>query len=392
MSIRWSSLKVDESGPVTVAHLSQLSINCGVEVAAKPQQDKPLSAPPLSGIASLNPAYFALVMATGIVSLACRLLGMPAIAVGLFWLNLGQFVILSVLFAARLILFRGLFIADLFDHKRGVGFFTSVAATCVLGTQCLLIAQWRSAAIGLWGVGIALWFVLTYTIFTSFSVKESKPSLPDGIHGGWLVSVVAAQAVSLLGGMLAPGFGAYQEQVLFFALTMWLGGGMLYIWIISLIFYRYSFFPLSPADLSPPYWINMGAMAISTLAGAILIAAADGSPLLTSLLPFLRGVTLLFWATATWWIPMLVILGIWRHVYRRFLLAYDPLYWGAVFPLGMYTVCTFRLAEVLELPFLMFVPHGFVYIALAAWGVSYLAMLHSLTITRSSGVLLSKGK
>jgi len=39
---------------------------------------------------------------------------------------------------------------------------------------------------------------------------------------------------------------------------------------------------------------------------------------------------------------MLVILGFWRHVYRRFTLRYDRLYWGAVFPLGMYSVCRLR--------------------------------------------------
>lgn len=333
------------------------------------------------GIATLHPAYFALVMATGIVSIASHLLGMPWIALALFWLNIVAFVILVALTGTRLALYPRQFIADLTDHKRGVGFFTSVAASCVLGSQFLLIAESRMTAVALWCLGTVLWFVLTYTIFTSFAVKETKPSLPDGIHGGWLVSVVATQAVSVLGGMLAHGFGAHREQVLFFALAMWLGGGMLYIWIISLIFYRYSFFPMSPADLAPPYWINMGAMAISTLAGTTLISAADGSPILSQLLPFLKGFTLFFWATATWWIPMLVILGVWRHIYKRFRLVYDPQYWGAVFPLGMYTACTFRLTYTIDLPFLIFIPTCFVYIALAAWFLTFAGMLYSLATT-----------
>src|SRR6185503_1030545 len=121
----------------------------------------------------------------------------------------------------------------------------------------------------LWVAGILLWALVTYTVFTVLTVKGDKPSLADGINGGWLVSVVAAQSVSVLGSQLAGGFGPGAPPALFFSLVMWLGAGMLYIWIISLIVYRYMFFTMSPSDLAPPYWINMGAVAISTLAGSL---------------------------------------------------------------------------------------------------------------------------
>ncbi|TWT51780.1 putative membrane protein [Allorhodopirellula solitaria] len=318
-----------------------------------------------------------MVMATGIVSLACHFIGYEHVSRLLFWINIAAYLILWTLNGLRATLYTRRFFGDLIDHGQGVSFFTWVAATCVLGNQFLLIAGMRGVATALWVLGIILWFVLTYTIFTCIFTLPEKPPIIEALHGGWLVSVVATQSVSLLGSMLASGFEIYRESTLFFALTMWLGGGMLYIWIISMIFYRYAFLPMKPSDLSPPYWINMGAMAISTLAGVSLVAAADGRHLLDELQPFLKGFTLLFWATATAWIPMLITLGVWRHVLKRYPITYDLQYWALVFPLGMYTTCTYRLEEQLDLPYLQFIPNIFVWLALIVWCLTFAGMLRS---------------
>ena len=326
-------------------------------------------------IAQLHPAYFALVMATGIVSLACKLMGWDRLASGLFVLNLVFYPALWAMTFVRLIRFRDRMLADLTHHGRAVGFFTMVAATCVLGSDCLVVGGSPRAAGVLWVLGVVLWATLTYAILSILTVIRDQPPLAEGLNGGWLVVVVAAQSVAVLGAQLLPTMAAHlRASVALYCLAMWLGGGMLYIWIIGLIFYRYTFAPMSPSDLAPPYWINMGAAAISTLAGAHLIAAAPDAPLLQQVLPFTIGFMLMWWATASWWIPMLFVLGVWRHVFRKFPLKYDPLYWGAVFPLGMYTVATIRLSAAIRAPELLHIPRVSVYVALLAWTAAALGL------------------
>src|SRR6478736_6775046 len=133
------------------------------------------------GIAGLLPSYFALVMATGIVSLASSLLGMRPLAQALFYINLVAYAILWILTLARIVWFWPRVWADLNDHSRGPGFFTVVAGTCILGNQFVIVAGAPQIAKWLWLFGIVLWLLIMYTFFVAMTVRPEKPPLEKGL-------------------------------------------------------------------------------------------------------------------------------------------------------------------------------------------------------------------
>jgi tellurite resistance protein TehA-like permease len=332
------------------------------------------TAPASSGgvVADLFPGSFALVMATGIVSIAAELRGSHALAVALLWANVAAYAVLWALTLARLIRYPRRVVADLTSHKRGAALLTVVAGTEVLGGQFALLTTGTGIAVTLWWVGLALWVLLLYAFLTAVTFSDSKPSLGEGIGGVWLLLVVSTESIAVLGATIASHIDT--RVILFVSLLAHLVGAMLYILVIGLIFYRWTFFSMDADQATPPYWINMGALAITTLAGSNLLSAAPQWSLLQELAPFLKGMTLLFWAFATWWIPLLVIMGVWRHVVMRVRLRYDPQFWALVFPLGMYTVATAKMIAAVGLPFGGWIPATTFWFALGAWAITAIAM------------------
>jgi tellurite resistance protein TehA-like permease len=328
----------------------------------------------------LDLGCFSLVMATGIVSLAAHFLQISSVSWALFALNIAAYGILGALTAVRARRYLPRIMGELTSHAHGPKGFAIVAATCVLGTQGVLLAGSGVAGLLLWLLGLLFWVGLMYLFWAAVIIGETKPALRDGLAGSWLVAVVATESLSVLGAVIAPMFPGSQERLVFLSLSLYLLGGVQYMLIIGLIFYRLLFSPMTPQEFTPSYWINMGAAAITALAGAILIVHDGHRSALRDIVSFLQGFTLLFWATATWWIPLLVLLEVWRHAHQRFPIAYDREQWNMVFPLGMYGTCTWELQKATGLPFLTTLSTTFVCLALAAWLAVFLGLIHRLYI------------
>jgi tellurite resistance protein TehA-like permease len=156
-----------------------------------------------------------------------------------------------------------------------------------------------------------------------------------------------------------------------------------------MLFLRWTFYPLSANELQPPSWIAAGAVAITVLAGCNLLTARKVSPRIDVLGPFIEGTVILAWATATFWFPVMIAIGVWRHVIKRVPLRYNPAYWALVFPIGMYGVATYRMIAVTGYDDLDAWPKLALAMALVAWVAAFAGLLADLVSTavpaRSTG-------
>jgi tellurite resistance protein TehA-like permease len=122
----------------------------------------------------------------------------------------------------------------------------------------------------------------------------------------------------------------------------------------------------------------VGATAITTLAGAKDFSLPAGLPVVRATGGFMEGFTFAMWAFGTWWIPLLVILGLWRHLRHHWPLSYEPGLWSVVFPLGMYSVATLTFGKAAHLTFMEPLARFMLWVAVAAWVLVAAAFLARL--------------
>lgn len=338
--------------------------------------------PPATGpVASLFPGYFALVMATGIISIAAEQQDLHWLAVGLYAVAGVAYVVLWILHILRIVRHPRLWFADATDHAKGFAFLTTVAGTNVLGSASAVVLGWWQLAWVLWWLSLPVYVVLLYITLIAVVIDRDKPGLAGGINGTWFLIIVATQSIAVLGALL---LGHHPDDLLaFVAVAMFTLGLVIYVIVMTMVFLRWTFDPLDPTEASPPAWIAAGAVAISVLAGSNLLLARDVSERVARLAPFIEGMTVLAWATATFWFPLMVAIGVWRHVVRRLPLRYHPSYWALVFPIGMYGAATYRMFAAIELDHLGWLPRVALAAALAAWAATFTGLVRTLATRRA---------
>ncbi len=332
-----------------------------------------------SGVTTLHPGYFALVMATGIMSIGIDILGTTWLSVTLLWIAVASYVVLSVLSMWRLVAFRAEMLGDLSDPARAFGFFTFIAATDVVGARLALDGH-RVIAGLLLGVATLVWLVLGYLIPAAIAGKRRRYPALSRANGSWFIWVVASQSIAVLAASLEPQFDTGRSELALVAVFSWSVGLFLYGIVVVLVSVRLFSYRLEPAEFTPPYWVAMGATAISVLAGSKIVGMAS-APVLSAAGALISGFALLLWAFGTWLVPALLAAGYWRHVHHRLPLSYEPSHWSVVFPLGMYGVGSVYLGQVDHLPIVESIGRAELWVALVAWVMVFVSMLAHLRRT-----------
>ncbi len=330
---------------------------------------------PVPTPARLSPGYFALVMATGILAIGAGQRGWEGLSLALLVLTAVEYAILCALTVWRLLAFRPQVAADFHDSRKAFLFFTFVAGTDVLATG-LAGEGWFTAAAVLLAVAATSWLVLGYTVpWVAVLARVERPVVAEA-NGTWFIWVVASQSVAVAAATLEPHYDSARHALSIVAVMSWSVGVVLYVASAVFVSLRLMLYPLKPEDLDPPYWVSMGAVAITVVAGARIVEM-ESAPMVDSVRGLVAGLVVVFWCFATWLIPALAAVGVWRHLIRRVPFGYEPTWWSIVFPLGMYAVAGIYLGRANDLPIVEWIGEAWMWVALAAWVIAFSAMVHS---------------
>jgi tellurite resistance protein TehA-like permease len=335
---------------------------------------------PASVIRGADPSCFAMVMATGIVSVALRLAGRAVLSAVLLWVAGAAFAVLVAVSAARVVAFGPEVRGELSRPDRLFSYFAFPAAASVLAAGVLAARLAGSGpadlVAALTAVTALAWVALTGVVAAFLAGWPGPRRAITAVNGTWQLWVVGTQSTAI------AATSAYAAGVLparlaaWAAVVVWAAGAALYPLVTALVVARLGVAGLAPGDPVAPYWVTMGAASITMLGAAEAIGAATAAGL-AGFRPALTDLGLVFWSVATGLIPALVLFtalrwrrGLAPRGFRREL-------WMIVFPAGMYATASMRIGSAAGAPAVHDTGTVAVWVAAAVWAVVFAWMISS---------------
>jgi tellurite resistance protein TehA-like permease len=289
---------------------------------------------------AIPPAVGAEVMGTAIMSIALSLDGRETLSRVMLVIASAIWVTIAVLLPLRIARDRARFRAE----ARTPGALTASIATAVLGTRLTLLG-WTWAGVAALAIAILVWAALLGPVLANWKTPTVGVSL---------LLAVSAEALAVLAAALAV--SEHARWLLIAALVPFALGLGLYVFVIS----RFDFRQLAVGR--GDHWITGGAIGIAALAAG-RIAAAAGSFGIDGW----RGDALDDLAAGLWVLTMLWLLVLLCVEVRWPRLDFNPARWSTVFPLGMYSACSFAVGAAVHGSAITSFARVWVWIALASW-------------------------
>ena len=321
---------------------------------------------PREVIRQFTPNWFAATMGTGVLALALaqlpvRLPGVQALAEGLWFFTIGLFVVFSVLYAARWVMFFHE-ARRIFGHSTVSMFFGTIPmglATILNGLLLFGLPRWGEGVVplaeALWWLDVAM--ALACGVLIPFMMFTRQEHSIDQMTAIWLLPVVAAEVAAASAGLLAPHLADAHSQLVMLVTSyvLWAFSLPVAFSILTILMLRMALHKLPHASMAASSWlalgpIGTGALGMLLLGGdAPMIFAANGLPRVGEVaegLGLVAGITL--WGFGLWWMLIAVLITL---RYLRAGIPFNLGWWGFTFPLGVYALATLKLASLLHLGF-----------------------------------------
>jgi len=183
----------------------------------------------------------------------------------------------------------------------------------VVGVR-LDLAGHPSATLALAAVSVPIRVLLTYAVPGALMLSPHPAPIAPEVNGSWFLWVVGTQSLAVAAATLASRHPGLATALAPLAVALRGIGVIWYLILAVLVTLRLLTTTANPYTFSPAYWIYMGATAIIVLAGARILTLPAQVPVMSAAAAVVSGLTYLLWVFGTWWVPLLVVFGVWRHV------------------------------------------------------------------------------